>query len=102
MTSLIQELKNTIEGFTHLSRDALHIYGGVLFLLLWILLFRGKKVHIGVLVIALMAIFNEYVDIKYHYDKYSSIKWGPSFSDVFNTVFLPFIIYLRYHLPRKK
>jgi hypothetical protein len=67
MGEINQELKSIIEGLTFLSRDMLHVYGGILFLLLWTLFFKNQKVYIGLILVFFMAIVNEYFDIEYNF-----------------------------------
>ena len=94
MDEINQNIKSIIEEITFLSRDVLHIYGGVLFFMLWILVFKKKKQAFCLLIIYTIAIFNEILDISFYLNRKNRIDWTESIIDLFNTVFLPTLLFL--------
>ena len=98
MGELNQYIKSIIEQITFLSRDVLHVYGGVLFFMFWVIIFKQKKLLICLLIIYIGAIFNEILDISFYLKKTNSINWMESITDVFNTIFLPTLLlfFLKY------
>ena len=97
MGSLNQELKSLIEEFTFLSRDVLHVYGGMFAFLSWLIIFKYKKRILGLLLIFVAAVINEVLDGFYYFEQSGRIHWAESISDIFNTVFTPLIFYFFLH-----
>lgn len=92
--SIIQELKSFVQSFTFLSRDVLHIYGGVIFFLLWCLIFKHKYKFVSLFIIGFTAISNELFDLIYYYDKLGHYRWLDSSIDIVNTLLLPIIFFI--------
>lgn len=90
----IQKIKSLIASFTFLSKDVLHVYGGALFFMLWFVLLKRKKQYLCLVLICLAAVINEILDISYYTSKTNRIDWAESISDIFNTVFAPFALFL--------
>lgn len=91
---ILQEFKSVIQEVTFLSRDVLHIYGGVIFFLFWKMFFKEKYPKFPLLIISIIIFFNETLDLFYYYNKSGCVKWGNSLEDVINTLFLPCVLYL--------
>lgn len=94
MGEISQSIKSVIDNLTFLSRDILHVYGGVIFFMLWVLVFKEKKQLICLLILFTLAIFNEILDISFYLKKVDKVNWTESISDIFNTVFLPILLFL--------
>lgn len=94
MGEISQSIKSVIDNLTFLSRDVLHVYGGVIFFMLWVLVFKEKKQLICLLILFTLAIFNEILDISFYLKKVDKVNWTESISDIFNTVFLPILLFL--------
>lgn len=94
MGEISQNIKSIIENVSFLSRDVLHVYGGVIFFMLWVLIFKKKKQLLSLLIIFTLAIFNEILDISFYLKKVNNINWTESIIDIFNTVFLPILLFL--------
>lgn len=94
------ELKFLIEQSTFLSRDALHIYGGTLFYLIWLSLFKNEFSTRPLWIIFFLIGINESLDIFLSLRSNGRIYWTASFLDFFNTLLLPVLLYLffRYKL----
>ncbi len=90
----IQKIKSLIASYTFLSKDVLHVYGGALFFMLWFVILKREKQYLCLLLICLAAVINEIFDISYYTSKTNRIDWVESISDIFNTVFAPFTLFL--------
>ena len=94
-TSLVQSFKLSVIGFTGLSKDALHIYAGLIVWLLAAALFRKSittlKPWLAVLVVALgieaFDAFDDWVGLGYW-------RVSASVHDVLNTLFWPTVFAL--------
>mgnify|MGYP000114880462 CR=1 FL=1 len=92
MGELNHLLKSFISDFTFLSKDVLHVYGGVFFIIFWLLIFKGKYRYLSLAVLAALAIGNEVLDTLYYSQKELQVNWPESLSDIFNTIFLPILM----------
>lgn len=92
MVELNQYIKTLISNITFLSKDVLHVYGGVFFVLLWLIIFKQRKQYLCVAILIILSVVNEVLDISYTLGKANKIYWGESCSDIFNTIFLPIIL----------
>lgn len=101
MVTLVQDLKTFISEFTYLSKDVLHVYAGVLFTLLWMLIFKDKKKWLCIGLLVVFALINELLDISHYFEKSKTIAWAESISDIFNTVFLPLLLIVSVNLKPK-
>jgi hypothetical protein len=94
-SSFVQSLKLDIVGLTGLSKDALHVYGGLVVWLLAAALFRRSittlRPWLAVLVVALgieaFDAFDDWVDL-------GRWRWKASVHDVVNTMFWPTLLAL--------
>jgi hypothetical protein len=94
MEELNQSFKSLVESWSCLSKDVLHVYAGVFFYLIWVLIFKGRNQVICLFLILTISLLNEALDISYSLKQGSQANWGESLSDIFNTVFLPVVIFL--------
>lgn len=87
-----QSFKSIIDQYSFLSRDVLHVYLGVLFIFLF-RVFIPKIIGIyGIVILSILAIINEILDLMYFHERTGTLNWTESFSDIFNTLFLPIIL----------
>lgn len=103
MSELHQALKSWIDNLITLPRDILHIYGGFLFYLVWVLIFKGQRKLLGLGILLILAVGNEVLDLVYYFDRSGKMYWNESLSDIFHTVFCPFLlfVFLRFYRVRK-
>lgn len=94
MADFYQNIKSLVDNFTFLSRDVLHVYGGVLFFMLWIVVFKKQRQILCLTIISIAALVNEILDILFVLKRTNNINWTENISDIFNTIFLPFLLYL--------
>ena len=93
--SFYQNFKLTILSLVHLSKDAVHIYIGLLVLFLWVLVSRKALRSFKVLVpVFLVAVVMELLDMRDNYHSFRAYRWSASFHDILNTSFWPVIIVL--------
>jgi len=97
LVSLQQDIKSTIDTFSFLSRDVLHVYGGVTLYLLWQFFFQNKKIRLFFILLFTLACINEIFDHLSHNNIAQNINWDESLSDVFNTIALPIILHVFYN-----
>lgn len=97
---LNQQLKAFIQGFTFLSRDALHIYGGLIFYLAWRLIFRNKYRMLPLFIIAAFTLINEGFDLHYYHEKLGYYRYTAGLADFFNTLFVPVVLHLSLNFQR--
>ena len=94
-TSLVQSFKLSIVGFSGLSKDALHVYAGLMVWLLAAALFRKSittlRPWLAVLVVALgieaFDAFDDWVDL-------GRWRYRASLHDIVNTLFWPTVLAL--------
>lgn len=94
MADFYQNIKSLVDNFTFLSRDVLHVYGGVLFFMFWIVVFKKQRQILCLTIISIAALVNEILDILFVLKRTNNINWTENISDIFNTIFLPFLLYL--------
>ena len=102
MGEISQNIKSVIDNLTFLSRDVLHVYGGVIFFMFWVLIFKQRKLLICLLIIYVVAVANEILDISFYLKKTNNINWIESISDIFNTVFLPTLLFFFLNFLKRK
>lgn len=92
-TSFYQLMKLDILSTVHLSRDAVHIYVGLLCLLLYVIVFR-KRIDswLSLLPVVLLALLMESLDLHDDLQALGHFRWGASLHDIINTLFWPFVI----------
>lgn len=92
-TSIYQNIKLHVLSFFHLSKDAAHIYIGLMALFLWVLLAKksigSEKSLIPVFIIGVVM---EFFDLRDDLNSLGHMRWGASFHDILNTIFLPIVI----------
>jgi di/tricarboxylate transporter len=92
-TSLVQSFKLSVAGFSGLSKDALHVYAGLIVWLLAAALFRRSiatvRPLLAVLVVALgieaFDAFDDWVDL-------GRWRYKASLYDIVNTMFWPTVL----------
>ena len=93
--SSFQEFKIYIVEMTNLSRDALHIYAGLLvFLTVAFLHHRQLRSYYAILLTLLVAVGAELMDARDDLINYGHWRIGASLHDVINTCFWPFVIWV--------
>lgn len=92
-TSPFQALKLTIMHATGLSRDALHVYVGliVFFAVFWWFQERAR-VWRPLLVVITVACLGELLDMRDDFGMLGSWRWQASLHDILNTAFWPFVM----------
>ena len=94
-TSLYQNVKLHILSFCHLSKDAAHIYIGLIVFLVYVLLFRKRLGSFKALVpVLLIAVGMELLDLRDDFNALGNLRWGASLHDILNTLFWPTVIVL--------
>ncbi len=96
-----RQLKTFLSDITHLPNDMLHIYGGVICILFWLILFKGKRGFLGIILIVIGETINELIDMSYLYHTKGIFDLGKHIPDFINTVFLPVLIWLSFILISK-
>ena len=92
-TSIYQNLKLHILSFCHLSKDAAHIYIGLLTLFIWVLLSRKPLGSLkSVIPVLMVAVTMEFLDLRDDLNSLGHMRWGASFHDIINTIFWPVVI----------
>lgn len=93
--SKFQELKILITNFTDLSRDALHIYAGLLvFFIVAFFHHRQLKSHFAIWAVVIVAIGAELFDARDDLINHGFWRIGASMHDIINTIFWPLVIWL--------
>ena len=96
--SAYQSFKLLLLSFLPLGKDAVHIYIGMIVLLVWVIGFHRPlgswKSLLPVLVVAgIMELIDLYDDIQW----LGHPRWGNSLHDVFNTTFWPAVLVATAH-----
>lgn len=92
-TSTAQAIKLAIVSATGLSKDALHIYVGLTFLLTAAAILRKPlRSIIPWLVVLTLAVAGEMVDMRDDITSLGYWRWGASLHDVLNTLFWPSVL----------
>lgn len=95
MLYLYQDLKLAVVQLTGLSKDAIHIYVGLLIFFITVSVFRKGHVDIPALIpVAVLAISMEAIDLAGDFVTMDRLYWGNSLHDLVNTCFWPGIIVL--------
>ncbi|MFW1666139.1 hypothetical protein [Acinetobacter ursingii] len=93
--SKFQEFKIYIVHFTHLARDALHIYAGLLvFLCVAFLDKRQLKSIWALFAVILVAIGAELLDARDDFINLGYWRFDASLHDILNTIFWPCMLWL--------
>lgn len=92
---MYQDLKLTVLSLTGLSRDAVHIYIGLIVFFSFIAFFRKGKIEPAALMpVLFVALCMETVDLFDSYTALSTLNWKDSAHDLLNTIFWPAAIVL--------
>lgn len=95
MTSNFQGLKLTIMHYTHLEKDALHIYVGLILLLVGVGVFKLSIRSVKPLFLVLFfAVLGELIDRRDNIVDLGYWRWQDSVHDIINTLFWPTILVL--------
>ena len=98
-TSSYQHFKIKILSLVPLSKDAIHIYIGLVALFTWALLFRKSLKSFKTLIPAiLLAAVMELLDLRDDFNSIGHFRWEASLHDILNTLFWPFFIVLLFKL----
>lgn len=90
-----QALKLHLVELLSMSRDALHIYVGMLVLVVGICLTRVRGLEWwALLVVAVVAVGLEVPDLRDDVRSLEGMQWSASFHDVANTLFWPAVLAL--------
>ena len=93
--SKFQEFKIYIVNLTDLTRDALHIYAGLLvFFCVAFLDKRQLKSIWALFAVVLIAISAELLDARDHLINYGFWRFDASIHDILNTIFWPLVLWL--------
>ncbi len=92
--STAQSIKLTIVSATGLSKDALHIYVGMVVYLTLIVGTRRFRPYIGWLVVFIIACAGEWVDRRDDIGSFGYWRWQASAHDILNTLFWPTVLTL--------
>lgn len=94
-TSVLQSLKLIVVHAAGLSKDALHIYVGlIVFVVVAIAVRRRPASYFPLIAVVVAAILGELVDMRDDIKSLGAWRWRASLHDVVNTVFWPFVITL--------
>jgi cell shape-determining protein MreD len=96
-TSTVQSLKLSLVQLVGLSKDALHIYVGliVFFVVAIVIAVRIERTsYLLLMAVIAVAILGELVDMRDDINSLGVWRWRASVHDVANTVFWPFVITL--------
>lgn len=92
-TSPYQEFKLLVVDVLGLSKDAIHVYLGLIVFFLALTLFKKGKIDFwAVLPVLALAISMEAMDLYDNYRSMDSMYWSNSLHDIINTTFWPLII----------
>ena len=93
--TLYQEFKLIVVEFTGLSKDALHIYVGLLTFFAAVAVLKKGNVDSSALIpVVVVALLMEVIDLIGNYQTMDSMFWGNSVHDLANTLFWPLAIVL--------
>ena len=94
-TSAVQSLKLALVQAVGLSKDALHIYAGLIVFFVVIIPLRNRSASPWPLIaVMIVAIIGELVDMRDDINSLGAWRWRASIHDVLNTAFWPFVITL--------
>ncbi|RXF61915.1 hypothetical protein BKM77_25710 [Pseudomonas syringae] len=92
--STAQSIKLAIVSATGLSKDALHIYVGMMVYLTLSVGTRRFRPYIGWLVVFIIACAGEWVDRRDDIGSFGYWRWQGSAHDILNTLFWPTVLTL--------
>ena len=92
-TSAVQSLKLSLVQILGLSKDALHIYVGlIVFFVVAIAVRRRQPSYLPLIAVVAAALLGELVDLRDDLYGLGVWRWRASLHDIVNTVFWPFVI----------
>jgi len=98
-TSLYQLIKIHVLSFFHLSKDASHIYIGLIIFFLYVFLFRKSFRSLKTLIpVLLLSVGMELLDLRDDFNSFGHFRWSASLHDILNTLFWPSFIVLFFKL----
>jgi uncharacterized membrane protein YoaK (UPF0700 family) len=93
--SLFQSLKLDIVSFVGLSKDALHVYVGlIVFLVTAAAARQGLRSRAPLIAVLVIALLGEVLDIRDHLARHGQWRLGGSIHDLLNTMFWPTALWL--------
>jgi len=96
-----QDIKKAISSFVVLPPDTLHIYIGLLMLLVSVFVFRKGLASYWVLIPGLVfSLVMECFDILHYIDLYDLVLWKESLHDFFHTNFIPLVLVILFRFGR--
>ena len=92
-SSFYQSFKLQILSIFSLSKDAAHIYVGLLCFLIWITVFK-KPIYLvkSLIPVLLVSLLMESFDLRDDYVAFGHLRWHASVHDVLNTLFFPALL----------
>lgn len=92
--TLFHVFKNTVEGISHLQRDALHVHFGLLLFLGFATVFRGRgRFRHALMLTTMFCLLGEYFDAANRWSSGRQPYWLGSLKDVVNTLAWPYLLY---------
>lgn len=96
-TSIYQNIKLQFLSLAHLSRDAVHIYIGLIVFLIYVVIFKKSLSSLkSLLPVLTAAVAMEAFDLWDDFHSLGYCRWSASLHDIINTIFWPFVIVLLY------
>lgn len=93
--SVLQSAKIVLVEMTSLSRDALHIYVGLIVMLVVVIGFRRSLADWRpIAAVAFASVAGEVWDVLDTYTHGRSPKWNANWKDIWNTMFWPAALFL--------
>jgi hypothetical protein len=94
-TSLFQQAKLALVAGVGLSKDALHVYFGlIVFLGAMFLTRRRPKSVLPLAAVALLSLLGEALDARDNLRSFGCWHWQASVHDIWNTLFWPFVFWI--------
>jgi len=98
-TSLYQLFKIYFFHYVPLSKDATHIYIGLMvYFVVGIFFIKNFSSVKPVLFVLGVAVFMEIIDLRDDYSAFGHFRWGASFHDIVNTIFWPLVVFFLFRL----
>jgi hypothetical protein len=93
--SALQKLKLDLVSTIGLSKDALHIYAGMIIFLVAVAVVRdGMRSKFPLLAVLLVSLTGEFIDARDNLARLGTMRLGASVHDVLNTMFWPVALWL--------
>jgi hypothetical protein len=92
-TSFYQNIKLHFLSLVHLSKDAVHIYIGLIVFIIYVVIFKKSLSSFKSLVpVLIIAVAMDAFDLWDDFHSLGHCRWGSSLYDIINTLFWPFIL----------